>query len=82
MKPFSEAVQDLIDEVGAPTIEQYSKLVLKYTKRGIRDWPKFLRELADYIEAQPERVELHPKVIMHFIEEALRENKDEALRKK
>lgn len=63
----------LIDEyeklISNPNVtkEEIIKLVVKYSPKKYFDWPKLLRELADYMESQPTTIMLEPKQILYFI---------------
>lgn len=57
-----------------PTAEDCMRLVQKHIPKNFNGWPSLLRKLADYIEAQPGTVLIHPKALSDLIKLSLRED--------
>lgn len=57
-----------------PTAEECMRLVQKHIPNSFKGWPSLLRRLADYIEAQPGTVQIHPKALSDIIALSQREN--------
>lgn len=55
-----------------PTAEDCMKLIQKHIPNTFAGWPALLRRLADYIEAQPKPILIHPKALSDIISMSLK----------
>ena len=63
VKPLEEAFDELLDRDTKPTIEECAKLIQQYAPKNFKGWSALLRQVADYIDAQPETVWLTSKQV-------------------